>query len=87
LFANWDQDATAEQERYAAQEPVTVVTDLLQTASALAERFGAVTEDQWARTGSRSDGAQFNVLTLGQYLVHDPVHHVHDVTGVRHEGS
>lgn len=37
----------------------------------------------WERTGLRSDGAQFTVLTLGQYLVHDPVHHVWDVTGVR----
>ena len=87
LFANWDQDQTAEQERYAAQDPVTVAGDLLWNATSLAKRFGAVTGDQWARTGSRSDGAQFTVLTLGQYLVHDPVHHVYDVTGVRQEGA
>ena len=29
------------------------------------------------------DGSRFTVLSLGQYLVHDLVHHVHDVTGER----
>ena len=33
------------------------------------------------RTGRRSDGARFTVTTLGQYLVHDPVHHLNDVAG------
>jgi hypothetical protein len=32
--------------------------------------------------GTRSDGARFNVETLGRYLLHDVVHHLVDV-GVR----
>ena len=46
---------------------------------ALAERFADVADDQWTRTGTRSDGAKFTVHTFAQYLIHDPIHHVHDV--------
>ena len=33
--------------------------------------------------GRRSDGAAFTVETFTRYLVHDPVHHLYDVTGQR----
>ena len=37
-------------------------------------------DDEWDRTGFRSDGAAFTVATFARYLVHDPIHHLHDVT-------
>ena len=39
-------------------------------------------DDQWSRTGNRSDGARFTVDTFSQYLVHDVVHHIYDVRRV-----
>ena len=42
-----------------------------------------MTGDQWPRTGPRSDGARFTVETFARYFVHDPVHHLYDVTGQR----
>jgi hypothetical protein len=80
-FPNWDQDATAVQDRYAEQEPGLVTVDLGIAAVTLAAVFEAVSEDGWERTGSRSDGAVFTVESLGRYFLHDVVHHVHDVTG------
>lgn len=41
--------------------------------------FEALREDQWLRTGRRSDGASFTVESFARYFVHDPIHHVHDV--------
>ncbi len=78
-FANWDQDATAVADRYGEQEPVVVAAELLSAARALAAGFAAVTDAQWGRTGIRSDGAMFTIDTFTRYMVHDPVHHVHDV--------
>jgi hypothetical protein len=82
-FANWDQDETAVSERYAEQDPAVVTSELAVDAEALAARFDRVADDQWPRTGRRSNGSVFTVETLGQYLVHDLVHHVHDVSGPR----
>jgi hypothetical protein len=79
LFANWDQDATAVDERYGEQDPDRVAADLSAAAEDLATRFDGVQGAQWARPGRRSDGASFTVETFARYLVHDPIHHVHDV--------
>lgn len=79
LFANWDQDVTAEQERYGEQDPAVVGPELVAAAEAIAERFAAVTGTQWQRTGIRSDGARFTVDSFGRYFLHDVVHHLHDV--------
>ena len=78
-YQNWDQDATAISERYSEQDPADVAPAIHHAAEALAERFEGVHGDQWHRTGTRSDGAKFTVHTFAQYLIHDPVHHVHDV--------
>ena len=50
-------------------------------AARLADSFDRVGRDEWDRTGFRSDGAAFTVATFARYLVHDPIHHLHDVTG------
>jgi hypothetical protein len=77
LFANWDQDETAVQDRYAEQDPATVARQIPPAAEQLATRFAQVTDR--ARTGRRSDGAVFTVDSFARYLLHDPVHHLHDV--------
>lgn len=83
LFPNWDQDATAVADRYAAQDPAEVAVALSEAGQAIASRFAGVTGDQWQRTGRRSDGASFTVETFARYLIHDLVHHLYDVTGQR----
>ncbi len=81
LFENWDQDATAEQDAYGSQDPQRVRAELLEAGERLAQGFASVPAAGWDRTARRSDGANFTVVTLGQYLLHDLVHHVWDVTG------
>ena len=83
LFPNWDQDATAVADRYQEQDPSKVAAALPEAAQAIAGRFAGVSDDQWRRTGRRSDGASFTVETFARYFIHDPVHHLYDVTGQR----
>ena len=79
LFENWDQDATAIEDDYSSQDPAIVADELRVAARVVADRFDAVTGDQWSHRGLRSNGSRFTVVTLGQYMVHDLVHHVWDV--------
>lgn len=79
LFENWDQDATAIEDDYNAQDPATVAVELADAARALADAFDAVPDADLSRTGRRSDGARFTIRTLAQYYIHDPVHHLWDV--------
>lgn len=78
-FANWDQDATAIEQRYADQDPAVVRTELASAAERLATTYATIPEDAWERTGRRGDGSAFTVTTLGAYLLHDLTHHVWDV--------
>ena len=80
LYANWDQDETAVTDRYDAQDPVVVRAELVAAAAELADAFDAVTGSEWHRPGRRSDGASFTVESFARYLIHDPVHHLWDVT-------
>jgi len=82
-FPNWDQDATAVADRYQDQDPVEVAAALAEAGQAIAGRFASVTGGQWQRTGRRSDGASFTVEAFARYFIHDPVHHLYDVTGQR----
>jgi len=79
-FDNWDQDATAVAERYSEQDPAVVESDLVAAGLALADAFERVPAEAASRTGRRSDGSRFTVESLGRYLLHDPVHHLWDVT-------
>jgi hypothetical protein len=80
-FPNWDQDATAEAERYNEQDPAVVAAELAAAAEVMASALEAVPDDAWDRTGFRGDGSTFTVDTLTRYFIHDPVHHLHDVRG------
>jgi DinB superfamily len=85
-FPDWDQDATAVADRYIKQDPAAVAAGLAEAAEVIAAWFGAVVAGQWQRTGSRSDGAHFTVESFARYFIHDPVHHLYDVTGARYIG-
>ena len=80
-FANWDQDATAIEQRYDRQDPAVVSGQLVAAGLAIAERWDTVGDDHWRRTGDRSDGSSFTVESFARYFLHDPVHHLHDVAG------
>jgi hypothetical protein len=79
LYPNWDQDETAVADNYGAQDPAVVAGELVDAAEALAAAFDDVHGSQWARPGRRGDGATFTVETFARYLIHDPIHHLHDV--------
>jgi len=81
LYPNWDQDATAVEDAYLGQDPLTVAGQLGLAAEDLAFAFEQVEGSQWGRPGRRSDGAVFTVASFARYMVHDPVHHLYDVTG------
>lgn len=78
-FENWDQDATAIEDRYDLQDPAKVAEELAVGGFSLAARFEAVKQNQWTRRGIRSDGSVFTVDSIAKYLMHDPVHHLWDV--------
>jgi hypothetical protein len=80
MFANWDQDASAIEDRYWDQDPATVADELEQAADELATTYASVPPDAWLRPGRRSNGTQFTVDSLGRYMLHDMEHHVWDVT-------
>jgi len=80
-FANWDPNITAEEERYDLSDPREVAAELLQAGETLATAFEALTSDQLKRSGQRSDGANFTLESFARYELHDPEHHLWDVTG------
>ncbi len=79
-YPNWDQDATAISERYDLQDPANVARELAAAGHSLADAFDAVKGDQWQRTGVRSDDRNFTIATFATYMVHDPFHHLWDVS-------
>ena len=80
FFPNWDQDLSAVEEAYEQQDPQRVVDELREAATKLAARLSRIAEPEWPRPGRRGDGAAFTVETISRYMVHDPIHHVWDVT-------
>ncbi len=81
LYPNWDQNETAIIEGYNEQMPGDVSISLVAAGEALAGVFDHLESAQWERAGRRSDGAAFTVDSFARYLIHDPVHHLWDVTG------
>jgi SAM-dependent methyltransferase len=81
-FPNWDQDATAIEDRYDLQDPAVVADEVGEAAETVAARYDALVdadEQTRSRRGVRSDGSVFTVDSLGRYHLHDLVHHAHDV--------
>jgi hypothetical protein len=82
VFENWDQDATAIADDYLAQDPLHVAGELARAATVLSARYDGVLGEQWSRCGTRSNGSEFTVETLAIYGLHDPIHHLWDVTRI-----
>jgi DinB family protein len=80
LYPNWDQDTAAIEDRYDLQDPVTVARELDAAARAIAERFATVDGELWERPGTRNDGVHYTIESFARYMIHDPIHHLHDVT-------
>jgi len=80
-FADWDQDATALEQKYWLQKPGQVADELAAQGRQVSGVFAAVPDGAWDRVGRRSNGSVFTVDTLGRYMVHDVVHHLADVRG------
>lgn len=80
MFANWDPNTTQVAERYDLQDPTVVADELVLAADTIADRFAELTPEQHQRVGRRSDGASFTVESFARYEIHDPVHHLWDVT-------
>lgn len=81
VFANWDQDEAARTGRYAEQDPEQVADELETAAERLVSEIAQIEPGAWGRRGTRSNGSEFSVETLLQYVLHDVVHHLWDVTG------
>lgn len=79
MFPNWDQDATAVEDRYGEQEPAQVAVRLRDAASDAVAELRSVRTDELGRRGRRSDGAAFTVDGFIRYFLHDPIHHLWDV--------
>lgn len=79
MFANWDQDATAIDDRYGEQDPAEVAPQLLAAGRAVAATLNGLDTPAWDCPGSRSDGARFDVESFARYIAHDARHHLRDV--------
>lgn len=78
-FANWDQDVTAVESRYAEQSPDAVAREIPIAAARLSAAYAGLSGSDFGRRGLRSNGSEFTVLTLGRYGLHDLAHHLWDV--------
>jgi hypothetical protein len=76
-FMSWDPDIAAQ--HYADRSPAQVLGLLHGAANRMGDVWSTLVPHLWERTGSRADGAPFTVLSLSQYLMHDVMHHLHDV--------
>lgn len=81
-FANWDQDETAITDHYELQDPHAVSRELADAARQFATRIEGLEESQWSRPGRRSNGSRFTIESLSLYGLHDPIHHLWDVSHV-----
>jgi hypothetical protein len=80
-FANWDQDATANEKQYWRADPQVVEREVAHAFEAAAAAYDRPTEEQWQWQALRSNGSQFTARTLAQYFLHDVQHHLWDVNG------
>ena len=79
LYANWDQDASAIDDAYEAQDPAVAIAELDAAAESVASELDELRAVEWSRPGRRSDGANFTIETIARYMVHDTIHHVWDL--------
>lgn len=79
LFPDWNQDETALAERYWEQDPHQVADELAAEGDRITGDLDDIGPHEWQRRGRRSDGSASTLDSLARYLLHDVVHHLHDV--------
>lgn len=81
LFEDWDQNIAALDGEYPNQDPAEVAAEIAAAGESAARTIEAISGDQWERLGRRvgRDGS-FTLLTLAQYILHEVLHHLHNVT-------
>ena len=77
-FKDWDQEAEAIKSKYDEQDAGKVAYALASNAGKFADLLDRLDEDEWAKQGTRSDGAEFTVESLARYMLHDVEHHLWD---------
>lgn len=80
-FPNWDGEAAAVADEYWRSSPTDTARLLSERSEAAAAAWAGVEGRQWDWTGVRGDGVEFTAWTLGLYLAHELVHHLHDAEG------
>ena len=78
-FANWDQDATANESEYWRADPQVVRGELADAFEAAAAAYERPSGEQWQWPALRSNGSEFTATTLALYFLHDVQHHLWDV--------
>ncbi|MBF6175274.1 DinB family protein [Nocardia blacklockiae] len=79
MFANWDQDATADAARYGTQDPAIVAAELAAAVETASRAYESVPPSARSRAARRSNGSDFTIDSMSRYFAHDLVHHLHDV--------
>jgi hypothetical protein len=79
-FANWDQDATANEKEYWRSDPDVVEGEVAAALEVAARVFQRPQGEQWQWPALRSNGSQFTAATLALYFAHDVRHHLWDVS-------
>ena len=83
-YPNWDQDATAVADRYARAGPGRGGgRDWAEAAEVIAARFERWPGTSGSAPASAATAPHFTVESFARYFIHDPVHHLYDVTGIR----
>jgi hypothetical protein len=80
-FADWDGAAKAVELAYWAADPATTWEDLERSTRRTVTVLESVPPEDGGRPGHRSDGVEFTIASLGQYIGHEMEHHLHDVRG------
>lgn len=86
-FANWDQDETAVESDYPSADPNAVADEIEANARTVVDIIDGLDESAWARPGLRSNGSRFTIESFSRYILHDPIHHYWDVTGLRYSAT
>lgn len=80
-FDDWDQDAAAVEKEYWLANGHAAAVLIRERAEGAAEDWAEPEGEQWGWVGRRGDGTEFTAQSLGLYLAHELIHHLHDING------
>lgn len=79
-FKDWNQEKAAD--KWGDLEANKVAYTLAFKAGKAADLVDKVRDDEWAKTGTRSDGVEFTAESLVRYMLHDIEHHLWDANQI-----